>query len=206
MVVVVYAIVVVGSVRVCASGVWQHAAPPDSRCCISRWCACAIIRRVSLRACVRACNGIDGRDGPAVGIRRSAGAASREMRDPWNRTVTAANRSYQTSPHPDTPTTPSHSTTAPPGQGTPPPTSSTCPIHLPKGPFSWCPRACVRMHVAHAAAPWRGWRAYYYYYNGYYIIFLLYIIQYNDDVGAHTPRSPRYRLETVVNYTEYFIN
>lgn len=133
-------------------------APSDSRCCISRWCACAVIRRVSLRACVRACNGHrwarrTGGGDPAVGGSGVEGADARSVKPYRHRRRPFLPRV----PHPDTPTTPSHSTTAPPGRGTPPPTSSTCPIHLPKGPFSWCPRvrvrACARMHVAHAAAP-----------------------------------------------------
>jgi len=202
-------------VRVCASGVWQHAAPSDSRCCISRWCACAVIRRVSLRACVRACNGIDGRDGPAVGIRRSAGAASREMRDPWNRTVTAADRSYHESP----PRYANH--TVPHHHRTTWTRHADVVVNVPhsfaKGPLLVVSAsACVRARVCTLHTPQHR--------DGddapttttttttttllqllLYIIFLLYVIQYNDDAGVHTPRSPRYHLETIVNYSE-FIN
>jgi len=139
---------------VCVRAVCDNTPCRRTRCCISRPCACATLRRVTLHAYVRAC--VHATASMGATDRRVGGVGSigwrerRRGRCAIRETVTAANHSYpsppwranHTAPHPRP------LNTASPGQaGTP--SSSTCPIHLPKGPFSWCPRprACVYVYA-----------------------------------------------------------
>lgn len=111
-----------------------------------------------------------------------------------------------TNPHPNTPTTPSHITWTRHAAAD----VVNVPHSFAKGPLlvvsaSACVRACVYARCTRRRTVTGMTRLLLLLlqlllFN----IFIVHYIQYNDDAGvrAYTPRSPRYHLETIVNYTE----
>lgn len=174
------------------------------RACVCEWCVSVTTRRAvglsvlhfsvvrvrnttsrfvtCMRACVQRHRWARRTVVSAERGRRLAGAASRVMRDPWNRTATAANRSYQSPPWYANQTIPLHHRTTWTRHAD---DVVNVPHSFAKGPLlvksaSACVRACVRAYARctrRRTVTGMTRLLLLLLYN----IFIVYHIQYNDD-------------------------